>query len=77
MVRSPVTTIRMAVFSGSETIQEESPVQSGGVAGVTPSELNTAPIQWEGAAGDRIKLALRSTDAAPQVVDGIVYVYPL
>jgi hypothetical protein len=77
MVRATATTIRMAVFSGSETIQEESPIQGGGTAGGTPSELNTAPIQWEGAAGDRVKLAIRSTDAGGQTVDGIVYVYPL
>jgi hypothetical protein len=65
------------IFSGSETIQEESPVQAGGTAGVTPSELNTPPIVWDAPAGDRIKVQVRSTDSAALTVDGIIYAYPL
>ena len=77
MVRAPVATLKLTVFSGSETIQEESPIQSGGTAGVTPAELNTAPIVWDAPAGDRLKLNVRSTDAGSQTVDAIIYAYPL
>jgi hypothetical protein len=77
LIRSPVATMRLTVFSGSETIQEESPIQSGGTAGVTPSELNTAPIVWDAPRGDRLKFNVRSTDAGAQFVDAIVYAYPL
>lgn len=77
LIRAPVTTLLSVVTSGSETIQEESNVQAGGTAGVTPSELNTPPIVWEAPAGDRIKVQVRSTDAGAQLVDGIIYAYPL
>jgi hypothetical protein len=77
LLRAPVTTLQATVFSGSETIQEESPVQAGGTAGVTPAELNTSPIVWDAPAGDRLKVQVRSTDAGAQTVDGIIYIYPL
>lgn len=77
LIRAPVTTLRLTVFSGSETIQEESPIQGGGTIGVTPSELNTPPIVWDAPGGDRLKLNVRSTDAASQTVDWIIYAYPL
>src|SRR3989442_14668001 len=63
LLRCPVATLKSTVFSGSETIQEEGPIQSGGTAGVTPSELNTPPVVWDAPAGDRIKVSVRSTDA--------------
>lgn len=77
LIRAPVATLRSTVFSGSETIQEESPIQSGGTAGVTPSELNTPPVLWDAAAGDRLKVNVRSTDAGAQTVDAIIYFFPL
>jgi hypothetical protein len=69
--------MQMTVFSGSETIQEESNIQAGGTAGVTPSELNTPPVVWDAPAGDRIKVQCRSTDTAALTVDAIIYAYPL
>lgn len=77
LLRGTAGTLRATVFSGSETIQEESPVQGGGTAGVTPSELNTAPIVWDAAAGDRIKINIRSVDVGNQTLDGIIYAFPL
>lgn len=77
LIRATATTLRLTVFSGSETIQEESPIQGGGTAGTTPSELNTPPITWDGASGDRLKFNVRSTDAATQTVDAIVWAFPL
>lgn len=77
LLRAPVTTLNATVFSGSETIQEESNVQGGGTAGVTPAELNTSPIVWDAPAGDRLKIQVRSTDAGAQFIDGIIYIYPL
>jgi len=72
-----VLTLLATVFSGSETIQEESPVAAGGTVGRTPSELNFSPIVWDAPAGDRIKVQVRSTDAGAQTIDGIIYAYPL
>lgn len=75
--RATATTLKLTVFSGSETIQEESPIQGGGTAGITPSELNTPPVTWDAAMGDRLKLNVRSTDAGSQTVDAIIWVFPL
>ncbi len=63
--------------SGSETIVEESPIQAGGTAGVTPSPLNTPVQGWHAAGGDRLKLNYRNTTGAAIVVDMIIEVVPL
>jgi len=52
-------------------------VQSGGTAGVTPSELNTPAEAWQAAAGDRLKVLLDNTTGASITVDGIIIVNPL
>jgi hypothetical protein len=67
---------RMTVYSGSETIQERSPVQGGGTAGVTPSELNTPAVSWIAAAGDRLKVVIDNTTAGTPTVDGIIIANP-
>lgn len=69
--------VQAVYTSGSETIVEESPVQAGGTAGVTPSPLNTPVQGWFGAAGDRLKLNYRETAAATPTVDGIIEITPL
>jgi len=63
--------------SGSETILEESPIQSGGVIGVIPNPLNTSAITWQAAAGDRLKLNYRETGVAAAEIQGIIEVEPL
>jgi len=78
-VLSRATAIAMVQVytSGSETIVEESPVQAGGTAGVTPSSLNT-PIQgWHAAAGDLLKLRYRNTSGGAVIIDGIIEVQPM
>lgn len=77
LVRSTTNGNRITVFTGSETIQERTPVQGGGTAGVTPSELNTPAIAWQGAAGDRLKLVIDEVLAGTPTVDGIIIVNPL
>lgn len=75
--RATAVGVVQTVYSGSETIQERSPVQAGGTAGTTPSELNTPAIAWQAAAGDRLKLTIDNTTAGTPTVDGIVIVNPL
>ncbi|SRR5216683_6660336 len=77
LIRAIDVNQRATVYSGSETIMERSPVQGGGVAGTTPSELNTPAIAWQGAAGDRIKLVLDNTTAVASTVDGVIIANPL
>lgn len=76
LVRATSGDVRITVFSGSETIQERSPIQAGGTAGVTPSELNTPAISWLAAAGDRLKLAIDNVAGLGPTVDGIIIVNP-
>src|SRR5258705_13188561 len=77
LIRSTTTGNRITIFSGSETIQERTPVQGGGTAGVTPSELNTTPIAFLAAAGDRLKLVIDEVLAGTPTVDGVIIINPL
>lgn len=77
LVRATDVNERMTVYSGSETIQERSPVQGGGTLGVTPSELNTPAVSWLAAAGDRLKLVIDNTTAGTPTVDGVIIANPI
>jgi len=77
LVRSTTTGNRITVYSGSETIQERTPVQAGGTIGVTPSELNTPAISFQAAAGDRLKLVIDEVSAGTPTVDGVAIVNPI
>lgn len=76
LVRATTTGVRMTIYTGSQTIQERSPVQGGGTIGVTPSDLNTAAHTWVASAGDRLKLVIDEVAAGTPTVDGIIYVEP-
>lgn len=69
--------VNATLYSGSETIQERSPVQLNGTAGTTPSELNTPAISFMAAAGDRLKLVIDNTTAGTPTIDGLVIANPL
>lgn len=77
LLRSTDAAERLTLYSGSETIQERSPVQSGGTAGVTPSELNTPAIAFRAAMGDRLKTVIDNTGAGTPTVDGVIIANPL
>ena len=77
LVRSTTTGARMTIYSGSQTIQERSPVQGGGTAGVTPSELNTAPQIFVAAPGDRLKLSIDEVAAGTPTIDGMIVAEPI
>jgi hypothetical protein len=77
LVRGTTNGVRETIYSGSETIQERTPVQGGGTAGVTPSELNTTAVAWLAAAGDRLKLAIDEVLGGTPTVDGVIIINPL
>jgi hypothetical protein len=77
LVRSTTTGNRQTIFSGSENIQERVPVQGGGTAGVTPSELNTPAVSFLAAAGDRLKLVIDEVAGGTPTVDGVIILNPL
>jgi hypothetical protein len=69
--------VQATVYSGSETIQQRSPMQVGGTAGVTPSELNTQPIEWVAGAGDVLLMQIDETAGATPTVDGLIIINPV
>jgi hypothetical protein len=77
LVRSTTVGNRITIYTGSETIQERTPVQGGGTAGVTPTEFTTAPVSWQAAAGDRLKLQIDEVLAGTPTVDGVIIVNPI
>jgi len=77
LIRATDVNERLTIYSGSETIQERSPVQGGGTAGVTPTEFTTAPVSFQAAAGDRLKLVIDNTTAGTPTVDGLIIANPL
>lgn len=77
LARTTAVGVTNQIQSGSETIVEESPVQSGGTAGVTPSDLNTPSIEFLAPAGDRLKTLFRNTTGGALTVDGIIYAHPV
>jgi hypothetical protein len=69
--------VQHTVYSGSETIVQRSPMQIGGTAGVTPSELNTQPVEWIAAAGDVLLMQIDETVGATPTVDGLIIINPI
>jgi hypothetical protein len=59
---------------GSDTIQQESPVSAGGVAGQIPSRLSIEPITEKAQATDLIRIAYRNPTAGAITVDGIIQI---
>lgn len=77
MLRTTATGVVAKIRSGSEEVQDETPIQSGGTAGVTPSPLNTTPTEFVAPAGDRLAIAIRNTTAGALTVDGLIQLEPL
>lgn len=75
--RATGVSVRKTIFSGAQTIVQRSPVQAGGTAGTTPSELNSTPDTWIAQPGDRVILQYDEVAAATPTVDGIVTIEPL
>src|SRR5258708_25534490 len=59
LIRATIVGVTLVVFSGSETIMEESPIQAGGTAGGTPPELPHPPPVFGPPDPGRLKINLR------------------
>jgi len=77
LIRSTTTGNRITIYSGSENIRERTPVQGGGTAGTTPSELNTPATTFIAAGGDRLKLLVDEVAGGTPTIDGIIFLNPL
>jgi hypothetical protein len=77
LLRTTATGLVAKIRTGSEEVQDETPVQSGGTAGVTPSPLNTTPTEFIAPAGDRVAVTIRNTTGGALTCDGLVQVEPI
>lgn len=77
LARATTTGVRLTIYSGAMTIQQRAPVQGGGTAGVTPSELNTTPVVWIAQPSDLLLLQFDEVAAGTPTVDGVIIIEPL
>ena len=68
--RATAVGIVATITTGSDTLQERSPVSAGGTDGVMPSALDVPPLVDEVAGGDRLKIAYANTSGGAVVVSG-------
>ena len=64
------------VTSGSDTLQERSPLGAGGTAGVMPSSLDVPELTDLVAAGDRLKILYENTTGGAVNVQGFIEYQP-
>lgn len=76
LVRGTLVGGLATLTAGGDTIQQESPIQAGGTAGVTPSALNTPVVVGRVQKGDRLRLQIRNTNAGTVTFDGVVTFVP-
>lgn len=77
LLRATTTSAKITIYAGSDTMRERTPIQGGGTAGVTPSELNTPADSFQAAGGDRLKLVIDETGGLTPTIDGMVIANPL
>ena len=77
LVRSTDVNTRLTVYTGSQTVQERSPIQGGGTAGTTPTDFTTSPIVFVAGPGDRLKLSIDEVAGGTPTVDGVVMLEPI
>jgi hypothetical protein len=67
ILRSTTATDFMIVSTGSETIQQRSPVCGGGTLGVQPTDFAVPAIVFKAARGDQLSVAYFNGGAASNV----------
>lgn len=77
LLRATTAGTRVTVMSGGQVVQERSPIQGGGTAGVTPSPLNTTPLTFIANGNDRIKVLVDEVLGGTPTVDGLITLEPL
>jgi len=72
------TGVVATISSGSDTLQERSPVsaQATAVAGKMPSALDQLPVSDDIAAGDRLKIFYENTTGGTITVNGTIVLQP-
>jgi hypothetical protein len=65
------------ISSAGETLKQESPVQAGGTAGLTPSRLNTEPVVGRAQPLQKIRVGYRNPTAGAITIDGQIILTPV
>lgn len=65
------------ISSAGDTLKQDSPVQAGGVAGTTPSRLNTEPVVGRAAKMQKVRVGYRNPTGGTITVDGQIILTPL
>jgi len=75
--RATTVDARASIFTGSQNIQQRSPIQAGGTAGTTPSPLNTPVIDFRASPDDLLSVLNDEVGGAAVTIDGIATIEPL
>jgi len=75
--RATTINVRQTFFTGSQNIQQRSPVPAGGTAGLTPVLFNTPVIDWRSTPDDLLQILNDEVGGAVATVDGIITIEPL
>jgi hypothetical protein len=76
-IRATTTGTRLSLNSGSRTIAQRQPIQGGGTAGVTPSQLNTNPVVFIGYAGELLQTLVDEVAGGTPTVDTLIVINQL
>jgi len=60
------------ITTGSDEVQQTSPVSAGGTAGTLTGRLNVEPVTFRAKAGDLVIISYRNTTAGAITVDGTI-----
>jgi len=77
MQRATTVDVRVSIFTGSQNIQQRSPVPGGGTAGLTPVTFNTPMIDFQATPDDLLSILNDEVGGAVATVDGIITIEPL
>lgn len=70
--RATAVGIVVQITSGSDEVQQESPLSAGGTAGTLTGRLNVEPVTFRVKAGDLIQVRYRNTTGGTITVDGTI-----
>lgn len=77
MQRATTAGVRASIFTGSQNIQQRSPVPGGGTAGNTPVGFNTPLIDFLASPDDLLTILNDEVLGGTPTVDGIISIEPL
>ena len=75
--RSTVASVTCQITTGSDEVQQSSPVSAGGTTGVLTGRLNVEPVTFKAKAGDLIIISYRNSNAGTANVDGTIELTPI